>query len=110
MTELAPTSTLTPSKRGRKKHINEKGWKRNIAKRLRISRKEYQTSKRRRTSSERHLKEPCKDTCKFKFGTNITESQQLQLNEDYWTLGSIQKTMEFYCKFCERCYAITSFY
>ncbi|CAK1585957.1 unnamed protein product [Parnassius mnemosyne] len=34
-TESAPTSTLTPTKRGRKRQRNEEGWKRNIAKRLR---------------------------------------------------------------------------
>lgn len=92
---IVETEPQSPIKKGKKRPREEGNWQKNVAKKLRNCGKSYRSSKTKKEMPERKLKPPCKETCKFKCQSKITETQRQDLLNDYWKLGNIEKQWPF---------------
>ncbi|CAH0546612.1 unnamed protein product [Brassicogethes aeneus] len=79
----------------RKRTRGPENWKKNLAKRLRNSGKEYVNVKTKKSYAERQLKPPCGEKCKIKCYTKFSEEQHREIFRKYWEIGCVQRQRDF---------------
>ena len=84
------TSTL----RGRKRTKNGGGWKRNMAKKLRNTGKEY-TSTQNKRKRARIMKKGCNQGCRYKRNEKINGVQRQSIFHEFWSLGDINRQGDY---------------
>ena len=79
----------------RKRIANQKQWKKNVRKRLRLGGKEY-TSSEGKIKPARQMKSGC-GKCRFKCSTNISEEERQTIFSSYWDLSNYERQRDFLC-------------
>lgn len=83
-------------KKGKKRSLNKDNWSKIKSKKLRNSGEAYtSSSKSKKEMPKKELKPPCKDNCRIKCKTKISENERLELFKTYWSLGDLTRQRDF---------------
>lgn len=95
--ELAPSCSSTV-KRGKKRVRNEGNWIKVKNKNMKNSGKSYK-SRTGKIVEARKIRAPCTDKCVLSCSKKIVEHFRVQLFNEYWKLGSLQRQRDYlgYC-------------
>nr|CAI5842730.1 unnamed protein product [Callosobruchus analis] len=79
-----------------RKVLNSSQWRKNVAKALRNTGKEYvSVSKKGKVRPARTIQPPCGDKCKLQCSKKFTEEDRNLLFTEYWNLGDLQRQRDF---------------
>nr|CAI5821986.1 unnamed protein product [Callosobruchus analis] len=84
------------TKVGKKRLRFPEKWRKNVAKALRNTGKEYvSVSKQGKVRPARTIQPPCGDKCKLQCSKKFTEEDRKLLFTEYWNLGDLQRQRDF---------------
>lgn len=85
ITTTGPTAESSTKKRPRKRTRNEKKWQKNVAKKMRLQGKPYQSkvAKKNKIVEARSLKPSCK--CRAECFKKLSEEQRVKIFESFWS-------------------------
>nr|CAI5870559.1 unnamed protein product [Callosobruchus analis] len=80
---------------GKKRIAKPDQWIKNQAKRVRNSGQAYVSSSSKKAAQERKILPPCADKCRLKCVSKFSESDRLQIFENYWGLADLERQRAF---------------
>jgi hypothetical protein len=99
-TSVQSISTMdTPESRKRRRTVNQGLWKRNKAKKLFNSGEEYLNPKTGVLIPKKTMGAPCKNSCRFKCASKISESERQVSFDSFWMIGNHERQWDYILRF-----------
>lgn len=92
--ELDQPDLNNNNKRSRKRKRQPEKWQKHVKKSLTNTRKSYQTLKGRKIPAKK-LKTPCSTNCRLKCTENFIEEKRLNIFNDFWGIGDLERQRYF---------------